>query len=247
MWKAPCLTFLFLDSSVVLLSNMRAGTHVNMRAGTHGCLMIVSLTAGIVLGLSAGFSPGPFLALVISQSLEHGAREGMKVAMAPLITDVPIILISVFILTRLASFNMLLGGITVAGGLFLSYLAYESLRTTGFDPTMQHGKPRSLRKGVLVNFLNPHPYLFWLTVGSPIIIKGWAESPFMPAGFLAGFYGCLVGSKVLVAASVGKSRRFFTGKVYAWVMRVLGVLLALFAVVLFWNALEFFGVLGSRT
>jgi len=205
--------------------------------------MFSSLVSGIVLGLSAGFSPGPFLTLVLSHSIEHGAREGIKVALAPLITDVPIILISTLVLTRLAGFHHVLGAITLAGGLFLSYLAFESFRIRGFDPGARRAEPRSLRKGVLVNFLNPHPYVFWLTVGSPILLKGFAESPFTPVGFLVGFYGCLVGSKVLIAASVGTSRHVLTGACYARVMRVLGAFLALFALLLFRNALEYLGVL----
>jgi len=208
--------------------------------------MLASITAGIVLGLSAGFSPGPFLALVISQSLRHGGREGSKVAVAPLMTDAPIILISTLVMTRLANSCILLGGITLFGSLFLLYLAYESFRTIGFDQGLPTAAPRSLRKGVLVNFLNPHPYLFWLTVGAPIIVKGWAQSPFIPVVFLAAFYACLVGSKVIIAASVGKSRHFVMGKPYLYIMRILGVLLLLFSLVLFWNALEFFGVLQSQ-
>ena len=52
------------------------------------------VSAGLVYGLSAGFSPGPLMALVISQTLKHGIREGAKVAVAPLITDLPIILLA---------------------------------------------------------------------------------------------------------------------------------------------------------
>ena len=207
--------------------------------------MIASLIMGIVLGLSAGLSPGPFLALVISHSLEHGSREGVKVSLAPLITDVPIILVSTLLLAQLASSHIFLGVITLAGGFFLSYLAYESFRTTGIDLNTPHSEPKSLRKGILVNFLNPHPYLFWLTVGSPIIIKRWAEGPFTVIGFLAGFYGCLVGSKAIIAVLVGRSRHFLTGKPYVYIMRVLGALLLLFALLLFWNALEFLGALDS--
>ncbi|MFC1515262.1 hypothetical protein ACFL7E_00730 [Thermodesulfobacteriota bacterium] len=34
--------------------------------------MISYLTTGIILGLSAGFAPGPLLTLVITESLQHG-------------------------------------------------------------------------------------------------------------------------------------------------------------------------------
>jgi len=207
-------------------------------------IMITFLTAGLVLGLSAGVSPGPLLALVISQSLRHGAREGVKVALAPLITDIPIVLVSTLVLTRLAGVQFILGIITLAGGVFVAHLACESLRATGLDTDIQPGAPQSFGKGVLVNALSPHPYLFWLTVGAPLIIQGWAESLFAAAAFLAGFYGTLVLSKVAVAVSVGRSRHLFLGRPYVYVMRVLGILLAVFAVALIKSALAFLGVLG---
>ena len=56
---------------------------------------------GATLGLSAGISPGPLLTLVISESLKHGPGGGIKVALSPLITDLPIILASLLILARL--------------------------------------------------------------------------------------------------------------------------------------------------
>src|SRR3990172_7981547 len=91
--------------------------------------MLSFLSAGIVLGLSAGFSPGPLLALVISQTLQHGIKEGVKVAVAPLLTDFPIMLLSLLVMTRLVNFRPVLGGISLIGGLFVLKLAYESIRT----------------------------------------------------------------------------------------------------------------------
>ena len=50
------------------------------------------LFAGLVLGLSGGLVPGPLLTLVASETLRHGAAAGIRVALAPLLTDAPIIL-----------------------------------------------------------------------------------------------------------------------------------------------------------
>ena len=52
------------------------------------------LITGIILGLMAGISPGPLLALVISETLKHGKKEGIKIALTPFITDLPAILLS---------------------------------------------------------------------------------------------------------------------------------------------------------
>ncbi len=204
--------------------------------------MFSSLIAGILLGLSAGFSPGPLITFVITQTLQHGIKEGLRVALAPLITDLPIILVSVFVLAQLANVNAILGGVSLLGACFVGYLAYESFRTNHLDVQASNTTAQSLRKGVLVNLLSPHPYLFWFMVGAPMIVKAWQENALAALAFVVGFYVCLVGSKLLVAVLVGKSRQFFVGRSYAYLMRVLGVLLLVFALLLARDGLDLLGL-----
>ena len=203
------------------------------------------LGAGAAFGLAAGLSPGPLLALVVTQTVRHGPREGLKVATAPLITDAPIVLGSVLVLSRLSSSDVLLGVVALAGGLFVAYLAIESLRTTRLHTAVGAGEPRSWRQGALVNALSPHPYLFWITVGAPILVGAAAGGLAAPAAFLVGFYTCLVGSKVAVAAAVGASRGALTGRAYPWIMRALGALLLVFAVLLLREGAILLGLIGG--
>ena len=58
--------------------------------------------SGAVFGLAAGLMPGPLLALVIQQTLRHGPTEGIKVAAAPLLTDLPIVAAALFAVNRVA-------------------------------------------------------------------------------------------------------------------------------------------------
>jgi threonine/homoserine/homoserine lactone efflux protein len=51
---------------------------------------------GTLLGLAAGFSPGPLTVLVIGETLRHGLRSSLQVATAPILTDIPIILLIVY-------------------------------------------------------------------------------------------------------------------------------------------------------
>jgi len=204
--------------------------------------MITYLTAGIVLGLSAGFSPGPLMTLVISQTLRHGIREGAKVAVAPLVTDLPIILAATVLMTRLARYHAILGIISLCGGLFVLLLAWESFHTGSPDAAQQDDAPQSLGKGVMVNLLSPYPYLFWLTVGAPMIVKGWGEGPVRSGLFVAGFMTCLVGAKVSIAVVAGRSRQLLHGEAYRYVVRLLGALLVVFACLLIKDGLSMLGV-----
>ena len=192
--------------------------------------MLSALSAGTILGLSAGFAPGPLLALVITQTLRHNAREGVKVALSPLITDLPIILLSLFLVGRLAGYHEMLGIVSFIGGIYVLYLAYESWSTGPVEVRSPQEKPKSLLKGSIINALNPHPYLFWLTVGGPFLLKelqtGWTS----PILFLICFYVMLVGSKIGLALIVGRSRNFLASRYYIMIMRILAFCLALFAI-----------------
>ncbi len=194
--------------------------------------------------MSAGFAPGPLLTLVVAQTLKHDTREGVRVAVAPLITDLPIIVAALLILSRLTHFRYLLGGISFFGGMYVLYLAYESLQTEPVVLDIPCGAPHSFRKGALINALNPHPYLFWTTVGAPLMLQAWPDNRFSPLVFMASFYIFLVGSKLFLVFLVGRSRTFLMSRGYLWIMRLLGVFLGLSAVVLMRGALVFWGLWG---
>ena len=206
--------------------------------------MINFLFIGIILGLSAGFSPGPLLTLVISETLRHGIRSGIKVALAPIVTDLPIVLISLFILANLANFHTILGIISLGGGIFLLLLGYQSLKTQGVNPDIPLTSPKSLTKGVFTNLLSPHPYLFWLTIGAPTITNAMNSHPFAGIAFIGSFYFCLVGAKIAVAILTGKSRSFLTGNSYRVMIRCLGLFLIILAGKLFYDGLKLLQILS---
>jgi len=204
--------------------------------------LIFYLGAGIVLGLSAGFSPGPLFALVLSHTVRHGVREGIKIAIAPLLTDLPIILVSTFLLTKITGSRAVLGVISLLGGFFLIYMSLETWTARRQDPGTGASGAHSLWKGVFTNALSPHPYLFWLTVGAPMIVRGWETGPTAALAFVAGFYGCLVGSKVFLAMLTARSKHLLTDRVYRYLMRGLGLLLLVFAGLLFRDGLSLLGL-----
>lgn len=196
------------------------------------------LLIGIMLGLSAGFSPGPLLALVISETLQHGTMAGVKVALAPVITDLPIILLTIYIMSGLSGFPYGLGIISLAGGIFVLITGYENIRAKALTIATENMVPRSLRKGIVVNLLSPHPYLFWVTVGTPAMSRALNSGIMAVVAFIGGFYLALVGSKILLAMAAGKSRTFLSGNIYIYTMRFLGVTLCLFALFLFRDGLK---------
>jgi threonine/homoserine/homoserine lactone efflux protein len=194
--------------------------------------MFSFLALGTLLGLSAGLAPGPLLALVLSETLTHGVRAGLRVCLAPLITDLPIVAVSLLLLSRLAATPAVLGALSLLGAALVFWFGIQNLRARPVLKLPEGLHPRSLRKGILVNFLSPHPYLFWLGVGAPAAIRAAQSGLLWAVAFVAGFYVLLVGSKMVLALAAGRSRHLLSSRGYLLVMRMLGLLLCLFSLLL---------------
>ena len=198
---------------------------------------------GTLLGLSAGFAPGPLLALVIAETMQHDVKSGAKVALAPIFTDFPIIVLALFVLAKLSDFHGVLGVISLTGGLFILFLGYQNMRTRGvaIKPGVATLKP--FTKGVLANALSPHPYLFWLSVGAPIMTRAMSQNISAAMAFVISFYVFVVGSKITLAILVGKSKSLLSGKAYIFTMRFLGSMLCVLALVLFRDGFKLLGII----
>ena len=183
------------------------------------------LLLGLSLGLGSGLAPGPLLALVIRSSLERGFAAGARVAVSPLLTDVPVIALAMVLAARLP--KTVLGALGIAGGAFVVWLGLRALRERipAADAAIDPPSPRrDLRRGVLTNLLSPHPWVFWIMVGAPILVGGGIGAAVF---FLVAFYLLLIGTKIILAWIIATGRsRLIGGRGYAVALRVSGLLLA---------------------
>ena len=203
------------------------------------------LIQGLLLGLGVGLAPGPLLALVISASLRGGTAHGLRVAFSPLVTDLPIIVISLFVLRQVNESS--LGFLSIVGALVLIYFAYESWLAGKTDPQTKINIENSLGstkttllKAVLTNFLSPSAWLFWMTAGGTLLSAGWNKGFWDAAGFLFGFYLLLVGSKAILAWGLGTSRNKMPHWVYQILVRVAAVLLLALGIQLIRSGINYF-------
>lgn len=196
------------------------------------------LVTGLTLGFSAGISPGPFLALTISETLKHGTKTGLKVAIVPLLTDAPVIIGSVFLLTKLSDLTNLFAVISIVGAMFLVYFGIENLLTKPRGNYEKTSKFSSVKKAIITNYLNPNPYIFWITIGGPLLVGALDLSTWNGMVFLFTFYLMLVGSKMIIVVIGGKASSIFKSEKYLYLIRGAGVMLLIIAVLLFINGIE---------
>ena len=170
-------------------------------------------TQGATLGFAAAVSPGPFQAFLFSCAARFGIRRAVRLTLAPLVSDVPVVALLLLALTHVP--QGFLRALEIAGGALLLWLAWGGLRTagepTGAGATDVRGREGSFAQAVLVNAAGPGPWIFWSTVCGPILVEAWRDSAPMALAFLLGFYATLVGGKAVLVVAFGLAGRIGPG------------------------------------
>ena len=200
--------------------------------------MWLYILQGIGYGFAAAAQPGPLQTYLISQTLLKGWKRTLPAAFAPLLSDGPVIALSLLILSQVPP--GLQRFLYIAGGLFVLYLAYGNYKSwKNFDPdrpTIKTGTQQSILKAALLNALNPNPYIFWSLVTGPILVNGWRQTPVYGVGFLTGFYITMILGLMSIILVFGLARQFGP-KVNHLLLGISAVALFSFAVYQLWLGL----------
>ena len=167
--------------------------------------MLQYLLIGASYALAAGLQPGPLQAFFLAKVAENGWRRTLPAAFAPLISDGPIALIALLILSYLPdSFQEIL---QIAGGLLLLYFAWSAFRNWKTDqtsnPEISTSTPATVLQAALVNLLNPNPYLGWSLVMGPAVLLAWGENPFFAISLLGVFYLVMISTSMVLILLMG--------------------------------------------
>jgi threonine/homoserine/homoserine lactone efflux protein len=169
--------------------------------------MFAYIVFGATYAFACAVQPGPLQTYIVSQALGHGWRRALPAALSPVLSDGPIALLALLVLTRIPPHFASL--VRLAGGCFLLYLAWRALNTwreyRGLEIEGGAASPaRSVLSAAVVNLLNPNPYLGWSLVMGPMLLKGWRESPGHGIALVVSFYATMVvslGAIIIVFAA----------------------------------------------
>ncbi len=167
--------------------------------------MLSSFILGSGFAFAAAIQPGPLQAYLLSSVVQRGWRRTLPAVFSPLLSDGPIILIVLLVLTRLP--DAAARALQAAGGLLLLYFAGSGSRQwrRGPAPETERGgsAPRTLLEATGINFLNPNPWLGWSLVMGPALITAWQDSYASAMALLVSFYGVMIGVTVLIVLLLG--------------------------------------------
>jgi len=172
-------------------------------------VILALFTQGAALGFSAAASPGPFQAYLLSRATRLGIRGALPLALAPLVSDGPVVAVVLLALSTAPAW--LLRTLGIGGGAFLLWMAWGAIGALR-GPPVPPGRPAengggSFLRAALVNAAGPGPWVFWSTVCGPILVEAWRVAPARGLSFLVGFYSMLVGGNAAVVVLSGLAGR----------------------------------------
>jgi len=159
--------------------------------------MATYLVLGVTYAFAAAVQPGPFQAYLISQALSHGWRRTLPAALAPVLSDGPVIVLVLLVLSRLPGW--LMPALQTGGGVLLLYLAWNGFRAwRTYSPAAPAPAPsggQSVLRAALVNLVNPGPWLGWSLVMGPLLLRSWRAAPRNGVALLVAFYATMIVSQ----------------------------------------------------
>lgn len=204
--------------------------------------MMKALGEGITMGLLLSVMVGPVFFTLIQNSITHGFKYAIALAAGILLSDFFYVLVTYFgisLLTQFPNFEWYLaifGGFVLVGfGISSFFKKIKDRPITGGLPVRQSSKRTAFLKGFGINGINPFVLLFWISIAGLVAINDDYDR------FDIGVYylGILVTVFVfdLLKAFVAKQLKVFvTPKVMVLMNKIVGVVLLLFGIRLFWYA-----------
>ena len=187
--------------------------------------------AGTTLGLVEGIKPGPLLTMVIRETLSGGLRAGLWTAAAPIFTDGPLVIFSLFAAAWIATNPSALLVITLAGAVFLAQMGYECF---GLEPpNMNEDAPPptgSFLRGVITNLLNPNVYIFWFLIGGPLMASAADEEILAPIAYAITFLVTIMLTKATIAYAIHRASGNISATVYRRLLSICGIVMIGFSI-----------------
>ena len=212
----------------------------------------------MVLGTVAGLAPGPYTTMVAGTALEKGFKAGFILALTPLVTDVVPMLFSALLLDRLGELALTMLGIT--GGAIVIVVGVRFLREHSkkhklFLPTngeegREEIKNEAERPGpagdrrqsalaghvIASTLLNPAPWLFWLIIASPLLLRAWNRSPGEGLLFAGLIFLTNISTATGLAWAASHSRKLLNPDWQRRTLKFVGITLILAGSFLCWQA-----------
>lgn len=184
---------------------------------------------GFVIGLTGALAPGPTLVATINASIAGDWTTGLKVSLGHVIMELFLVLLILMGLASVAlPYTSAIAGI---GGIAL--IAYGALTIAGSSKatlrtTSTHTVANPYMAGFVTSAANPYFWIWWLSIGSAMIIAGLQGGLVLVGALMIGHWSSDIVWLTLVSTGVSKGRTIVSDTSYQKIIALCGIFLMLF-------------------
>ncbi len=187
------------------------------------------LIFAFTIGLTGALAPGPTLVATVNTSLKVGWTAGPKVAAGHAVIEAFIFLLIVMGLAQAAQSYS--SSIAILGGLALIVFGIMTLldsREATIAQPQEDVSSNPYIAGMLTSLANPYFWIWWLSIGSALVLEGLKGGLLLAVLFMIGHWGADFGWYTLISTSMDRGRTVLSDRNYRRVLAACGVFLMVF-------------------
>ncbi|OPY39303.1 MAG: LysE type translocator [Methanoregula sp. PtaU1.Bin051] len=185
---------------------------------------------GFIIGLTGALAPGPTLVAAINASVKGGWTAGPKVVLGHIFVEIMMIALIAgglsVVMHGYSSYIAIIGGAALIVFGILTILGARQARIDLLSEQPQHAEP--VIAGLVTSVSNPYFWIWWLTLGSALLLGALEGGLILMIAFIAGHWGADISWYTLVSAGIHKGRFFLQQRKYRIVLAACGVFLIAF-------------------
>ncbi|MGA2120654.1 MAG: LysE family transporter [Methanoregula sp.] len=191
--------------------------------------LLSMLLLGFVIGLTGALAPGPTLVATINASLAGNWTTGLKISLGHIVVEMVIFLLIVLGLAAVAQpYTAVIAGV---GGIALVVFGIMTIlgsRDASLTASPEGAVTNPYMAGLLTSAANPYFWIWWLSVGSAMVIAGLEGGLVLAGVFMIGHWCADTGWYTFVSTGVSRGRSILTDRTYHRIMAACGIFLVVF-------------------
>ena len=193
--------------------------------------------SSFLIAFSGAMMPGPMFTATMLMSSKRGFVSGPLIVMGHGTLEAMLVVLLYLGFGGLLKNTMVMGGIGIAGGITLLWMAYEAFRSP--DNALTEGRGGLMHgsayvAGIVTSLSNPYWIIWWVTIGLSYIVLSFHYGM---KGIVVFYAGHILADFVwytTVALSFSFMQRFLSSKGFRAVTVVSGIIFAGFSVYFIW-------------
>ncbi len=172
------------------------------------------LTSVVLISMSGVMLPGPLFAVTIEKATKWKTA-GALIALGHGVIEFPLMFLIFFVLSQFTVPNSVQAGIGIVGGALMIYMGVQAFRNKNKEESPRASSSKdSLLAGVWTTAANAGFILWWLTVGTALILNAQLFGLLGFSVFAGVHWLCDFVWYSVIAFAIFKSRRFWTKRVH---------------------------------